>query len=53
LSLPNALLSPHIAGPTEDTLPILGEFALNNLQRYMNGDEVEGLVSLEIYDRST
>jgi phosphoglycerate dehydrogenase-like enzyme len=53
LSAPNVLLSPHIAGPTEDVLPELGKFALTNLQRFMNGDQVEGAVSLEIYDRST
>jgi len=47
------LLSPHIAGPTEDTLPHVVEFALKNLQRYLKGEEIEGLVSLEIYDRST
>ncbi|MCE0497557.1 MAG: hypothetical protein LV481_06395 [Methylacidiphilales bacterium] len=49
----NVLLSPHIAGPTEDGLTIMCEFALKNLQRYFQGDKLDGLVSLEIYDRST
>jgi phosphoglycerate dehydrogenase-like enzyme len=53
LNAPNVLLSPHIAGLTEDGFPILCDFAIKNLQRYIKGDEIEGLVSLEIYDRST
>jgi len=51
--LPNALLSPHIAGPTIDRLPALGAFALNNIERYFGGLSPEGLVTLDIYDRST
>jgi phosphoglycerate dehydrogenase-like enzyme len=53
LNLRNVLLSPHIAGPTEDGMPVLCEFALNNLRRYIRGDEIEARVSMEIYDRST
>ena len=49
----HALLSPHIAGPTEDALPVMCEFALANLQRYLKGEPIEGRVSLEIYDRTT
>jgi phosphoglycerate dehydrogenase-like enzyme len=52
---PNALLSPHIAGPTQDALPLCGEMAMTNLHRYLSGrpDEIEGRVTLEIYDRTT
>lgn len=47
------LLSPHIAGPTEDAFPGCGDFALENLKRYFEGGPVEGRITLEIYDRST
>lgn len=53
LKTTHALLSPHIAGPTEDALPGMCEFALANLQRYIKGEPIEGLVSLEVYDRTT
>jgi phosphoglycerate dehydrogenase-like enzyme len=43
----NVLLSPHIAGLTTDTLRILCEFALNNLQRYLKGEKMEAAVSLD------
>lgn len=53
--IPGAVLSPHIAGPTFDMLPDCGAFALRNLKRYIEGreDEIEGRVTLEIFDRST
>lgn len=51
--VPNALLSPHIAGPTWNVLPLCGEFAMANLRRYLAGEPVEGLVTLEAYDRAT
>jgi phosphoglycerate dehydrogenase-like enzyme len=52
---PATLLSPHIAGPTQDALPLCGDFALSNLRRYLSGhpDQIEGVVTLEIYDRTT
>ena len=53
--VPNALLSPHIAGPTQDGLLLCGEFALSNLRRYLSGhpEQIEGKVTVEIYDRTT
>jgi phosphoglycerate dehydrogenase-like enzyme len=51
--MPGVIVSPHIGGPTSDSYARCGEFALNNLQRYLKGQPVEGVVSLEIYDRST
>lgn len=51
--VPHALLSPHIAGPTEDALPCCGEFGLANVRRYLAGEPVEGRMTLEVYDRST
>jgi len=52
---PTALLSPHIAGPTQDALPLCGDFALSNLRHYLSGqpDRIEGVVTLEIFDRTT
>ena len=51
--IPNALLSPHIAGPTADTFPLCGEFALDNVRQYLQGGKIAGLVTLEAYDRSS
>jgi phosphoglycerate dehydrogenase-like enzyme len=53
LSLRDAVLAPHIGGPTHDLYPVCGEFALQNIRRYMNDQPLEALVTLEIYDRST
>jgi phosphoglycerate dehydrogenase-like enzyme len=47
------IISPHIGGPTGDSYPRCGEVALKNLERYLEGKPLEGLVTLEIYDRST
>jgi phosphoglycerate dehydrogenase-like enzyme len=51
--IPNALLSPHIAGPTEDSFPMLAQFALHNIRQYLHGAEIDGRVTMDIYDRST
>lgn len=51
--IPGVIMSPHIGGPTSDWYPRCGDFALNNIRRYLAGSPLEGLVTLEIYDRST
>lgn len=51
--VPHAILSPHIAGPTQDAFPLLWEHALSNLHKYHLGEEVDGRVTLDVYDRST
>lgn len=51
--LSNAVLSPHTAGPTQDRACVCGKYALDNLQRYLQGGMPETRVTLEIYDRST
>lgn len=51
--LPNALLSPHLAGPTEDAFVDLCGFAKRNIDRYFRNEPLEGLVSLDVYDRSS
>jgi phosphoglycerate dehydrogenase-like enzyme len=52
-SLPNAIISPHIGGPTFDRFPQCGRQALNNMIRYFRKEPLESIVSTEIYDRST
>ena len=51
--LEDAVLSPHIAGPTSDQFAQCGKLALRNIQAYLNGSPLEAQVSLEIYDRAT
>ena len=53
LELPQTLLSPHIAGPAEDSFPVLWEFAMENLRRYLLGESIDALVTLDVYDRAT
>ena len=55
MQVPTALLSPHIAGPTQDGYPLCGDFAIANLKRYLSGhpEQIEGRVTVEIYDRTT
>lgn len=51
--LPNVMLTPHRAGPTQDRMRDAGEFALSNLRRYVNDEELLAVVTPEIYDAST
>ncbi|WP_232766458.1 hydroxyacid dehydrogenase [Geminisphaera colitermitum] len=52
-ALPGAVLSPHIGGPAFDTYPACGARALENVRRYLAGLQPEGLITTEIFDRST
>lgn len=51
--LPDVILSPHIAGPTYEHYARCGEFALENIGRFLRGEPLEAEVDLDIYDRST
>ena len=51
--LPGTVLSPHVAGPTEEGFPALFLFAMANVRRFLDGGDVEGRVTLEAYDRAT
>lgn len=52
--LPQAILSPHIAGPTYSSFPRCGEFAVENVRRYLGGEEpLLAEISLKAYDRAT
>lgn len=53
MRLPDAILTPHIAGPTADQFPDCGRFALENIARHLRGEPVEAAISPELYDRST
>ncbi len=48
-----ALLSPHIAGPTQDRYAQLGDFGWSNVCRHLDGKPVEARITLGDYDRST
>jgi phosphoglycerate dehydrogenase-like enzyme len=51
--LPGAILSPHIAGPAFDTYVTCGQQALANVDNYLSGKPLTGLITSEIFDRST
>lgn len=51
--LPGVIISPHIAGPTLDVCSQVGELAMENVDRYLRGENLKAEVTLEIYDRST
>ncbi len=51
--LRNVTLLPHISGPTADHLRACGELALRNIARFIMGDPLESLITLDVYDRIT
>lgn len=53
LQIGTALLSPHVAGPTWDTYQHLGRHALENIERFLSGEPLDGEVTQELFDRST
>jgi phosphoglycerate dehydrogenase-like enzyme len=53
LERPETILSPHIAGPTRDYFSVCGRHALKNIERYLAGETPVGLITPEIFDRST
>lgn len=50
---PNMTLFPHLAGPTTDRRKDAADFALQNLERYFRGEQLEALITPEVYDRIT
>lgn len=50
-SLPNVLLTPHIAGPTNDDLAEMSRMALSDLSRFLRGEPPLHPISLDVYDR--
>lgn len=51
--LPEVVLTPHVAGPTEDRAHLCGEWAIENLKRNLRGEPIRSPVTVAIYDRST
>jgi phosphoglycerate dehydrogenase-like enzyme len=50
-TLPNVLWTPHVAGPTTDELPRMTRMALNDLARFLRGEQPLYPITLEAYDR--
>ncbi|MES2309741.1 MAG: NAD(P)-dependent oxidoreductase, partial [Verrucomicrobiota bacterium] len=48
-----ALLSPHIAGPTLDSLPDCAKKAFENLKNFIDGKPLKNQLTLEGFDRAT
>jgi len=51
--LPNVALLPHIAGPTTDRRKDSTAFAIENLSRFIQGEEISQNITTEIFDRTT
>lgn len=51
--VPDAILSPHIAGPTFDQYPQCGELAARNVERFLRQEPLMARLSLDDYDRAT
>ncbi|GHB97839.1 hydroxyacid dehydrogenase [Cerasicoccus arenae] len=49
----NVLLLPHLGGPTVDQRQTAGAYGLANIERYLSGNPLESVVTLDIYDRAT
>lgn len=47
------IASPHIGGPAADQYRTCGNFVLENVRKYMDGVPLDGVVTLDIYDRAT
>ena len=48
--LPNAVLLPHIAGPTLERRRDAGTHALENLRAYAEGRPLKAVITPEVYD---
>jgi phosphoglycerate dehydrogenase-like enzyme len=51
--LPEVTLFPHVASPTDDRLHACGDFALENISRFLRGEPPLARVTLDVFDRST
>lgn len=52
-NLPNAILLPHIGGPTVDRRKHCGDIATENLMKFFSGKPIDNKITLEIFDRIT
>ncbi|MBC2595448.1 hydroxyacid dehydrogenase [Ruficoccus amylovorans] len=51
--LDNVTLLPHLGGPTVDQRQTAGAYGLDNIERYLRGEEPESVVTLSTYARAT
>ena len=51
--LMNCHLTYHTAGPTQDRIVDMGDLAVENVRRFINGEPVEHVVTVEQYDLMT
>lgn len=51
--VPEAIVSPHIAGPTQEEYAAIGRRAEENLRCYLRGETPADVVTLAHYDRAT
>lgn len=49
----NCQLMCHSAGPTPDSMVMFGEAAIDNIERYVKGEDVERVVDAQLYDLIT
>jgi phosphoglycerate dehydrogenase-like enzyme len=52
-TMENVFLTPHIAGPTPDRIPLCGKHALANILAYHLGKPLDSLIGVSEYDRMT
>jgi phosphoglycerate dehydrogenase-like enzyme len=52
-NLRNVLISPHIGGPTDDACPECGRWAQENVARFTQSLPPIGLITPDVFDRST
>jgi phosphoglycerate dehydrogenase-like enzyme len=50
---PNVILMPHLGGPTTDRRQDSGRLALRNLKAYQAGEDLEALITPQIFARAT
>jgi phosphoglycerate dehydrogenase-like enzyme len=51
--LSNVALLPHIAGPTKDRRQDTAALAVENLTRFVRGEQLHDPITLDVYDRAT
>lgn len=49
----NVLLLPHLGGPTTDRRRDVTELGIENIRRYLRGEDLDSQVTLEVFTRST
>jgi phosphoglycerate dehydrogenase-like enzyme len=52
-TLPNVMLTPHIAGSVGEECRRMGRFMVDELQRYIRGEPLQGLVTRDLAQRSS